>query len=236
MHIAICDDNVADRKQLERLLKRESDRRSGTTGILYTDSYGTPEAMLSNPMQYDVFYIDMCQTGSITGQELVEKLTAKGVHAPIVMCCSAVDYRGQVFPENVIFLNKPIQTAELSESLDHALLIKAQAPSMIELREDKETLYITEDELIYAVESARHVTVTLTEGRQVVTNTTAENLFTQLEKHPTFFAPSHKVIVNARYIQKLGFFKVIMKDGTVFKVHGDCMDYAKYAFREFRQE
>ena len=28
MHIAICDDNVADRKQLERLLKRESDKRA----------------------------------------------------------------------------------------------------------------------------------------------------------------------------------------------------------------
>lgn len=26
MHIAVCDDNVADRKQLERLLKRESDK------------------------------------------------------------------------------------------------------------------------------------------------------------------------------------------------------------------
>ena len=31
MHIAICDDNVADRKQLERLLKRESEKRKSTT-------------------------------------------------------------------------------------------------------------------------------------------------------------------------------------------------------------
>ena len=35
MHIAICDDNVADRKHLERLLSRESDKRAGTPNILY---------------------------------------------------------------------------------------------------------------------------------------------------------------------------------------------------------
>ena len=34
MHIAICDDNIADRKHLERLLSRESDKRMGC--LLYT--------------------------------------------------------------------------------------------------------------------------------------------------------------------------------------------------------
>ena len=40
MHIAICDDNIADRKHLERLLSRESDKRMGTPNLLYVDSYG----------------------------------------------------------------------------------------------------------------------------------------------------------------------------------------------------
>ncbi len=38
MHLAICDDHMADRKQMERLLGRESDRRMNTTGVLYVDS------------------------------------------------------------------------------------------------------------------------------------------------------------------------------------------------------
>ena len=33
MHLAICDDHMADRKQMERLLGRESDRRLNTTGV-----------------------------------------------------------------------------------------------------------------------------------------------------------------------------------------------------------
>ena len=35
MHIAICDDNIADRKHLERLLSRESDKRMGTPNLLW---------------------------------------------------------------------------------------------------------------------------------------------------------------------------------------------------------
>lgn len=49
MHIAICDDNVADRKQLERLLKRESDKQYGIREPFYIDSYGNAEALMRSP-------------------------------------------------------------------------------------------------------------------------------------------------------------------------------------------
>ena len=235
MHVAICDDNVADRRQLERLLKRESDRRSADTGIIYADAFGNVQSLLANPMQYDIFYIDVCNTAGLTGSGVVAMLTEKGIHAPIVMCCSKDDYKTQDFPENVIFLDKPIRTQELSASLEHALKIKAQAPDMIELREDKSTLYVTEEEIIYALENGRHVAVTLTGNRQFNANTTGENLFAQIEKHPMFFSPNLKVIVNARYIQKLGLgcTTITMEDGSVFKVHRNCRKYARYAFDAF---
>ncbi len=235
MHVATCDDNVADRRQLERLLKRESDKRSADTGIIYADAFGNMQALLANPMQYDIFYIDMCNTDGLTGIDIVSRLTEKGVHAPIVMCCSKEDYKTQVFPENVIFLDKPIRTNELSDSLDHALQIKAKAPNMIELREDKATLYVTEDEIIYALEEGRHVSVTLTGNRQFLANTTGENLFAQIETHPMFFSPNLKTIVNARYIKRLGLgcASLTMEDGMVFKVHRECRKYAKYAYDEF---
>ena len=52
MHIAICDDNVADRKQLERLLSRESDARMAQSGVFYTDSFG--DTMLGDPFLYSL--------------------------------------------------------------------------------------------------------------------------------------------------------------------------------------
>ena len=45
-YIAVCDDNMADRKQMERLLGRESDIRLNDTGVLYIDSYGSEDALL----------------------------------------------------------------------------------------------------------------------------------------------------------------------------------------------
>ena len=56
MHIAICDDNIADRKHLERLLSRESDKRQGTPNLLYVDSYGDWDNFFHNPfMENDSF-------------------------------------------------------------------------------------------------------------------------------------------------------------------------------------
>ena len=49
MHIAVMDDNIADRKQLERLLDRESDRRIQTTGNLYIDSFVALESLFIAP-------------------------------------------------------------------------------------------------------------------------------------------------------------------------------------------
>ena len=102
MHIAICDDNVADRKQLERLLKRESDARALQSEGFYVDSYGNREALLRSPMLYDAFFIDMCE-GSITGTDIVDALLKVGVKSPIVLCSSKICYQEYSFPANILF-------------------------------------------------------------------------------------------------------------------------------------
>lgn len=236
MHIAICDDNTADRKQLERLLKRESDKRAATTGIIYADSFGNAPMLLANPMQYDAFYIDMCKTEGVTGMDVVRELTKKGVNAPIVMCSSDINYREQNFPDNVIFLDKPIKADELSASIDHAHSIMEKAEPLIELREDKETYYVTESDIMYAVENGLHVVVSLTDGRKISLVSTAMNFFSQIESHPSFVAPSMKVVLNGRYIEKIGFHKATMTDGSKFSIHRDCMKYTKHIFDEYHKK
>lgn len=242
MHVAICDDNVADRKQMERLLSRESDRRLSTTGHLFIDSYGNANTLLSNPLEYNVYYIDMCKTEGVTGDLVAKSILEKGIHALIVMCCSDVDYRDlpcpaflsseASLPENIIFLDKPIKTAELSETIDRALEYKKLAPSMIELREEEYTHYVEEPEILYCVEDGLRTDFTLTGGRKIQVATSALNFFSQVDNFPVFMAPTDKVVINCRHVAKLGFRKVIMTDGTVFKVHRDCMPYAKLMYAE----
>ncbi len=233
MHIALCDDNVADRKQFERLVKRESDRRAATSGTLFVDSFGNFDSLLTNPMQYDVFYIDMCKTPGITGADVVSALSDKGVNAPIVMCCSDINYREQSFPENVIFLDKPIKAEELSVSIDHALKIMEQAVPLIEIRVEKETRYVTEPDIMYAVEHGRMLDIFLQDGSIITILDNAQNLFSQLENFPVFFSPGRKAVLNGRYIEALGFYRVTMRGGKSFRVSHDCMAYAKKMYNEF---
>lgn len=236
MHIAVCDDNVADRKQLERLMKRESDKRMNTSGNIYVDSFGNAVSLLANPMQYDAFYIDMCKTEGVDGIAVANSLISQGVNAPIVMCCSHINYREHSFPENVLFLDKPIKVAELSSSLDHCVSIVQNAVPLIELREDKNTVYVTEPDILYAVEDGRQLLVSLTDGRRVPVSTNALNFFSQVESHPSFIAPSAKVVLNGRYIARIGFRKVIMADGSSFRIHRDCMSYTRYIFEQMQRE
>ena len=235
MHIAIFDENVADRKQLERLIQRESHKRISTTGNLFADSFGNINALLASPMQYDAYYIDVCKTEGLTGLDVVNALAEQGVEAPIIMCCSEINYRKLPFPEHVLFLDKPINAAELSESIDHALQIKAQAPSLIELREETQTHYVHEQEILYAVADSIYVFVSLIDGRKIRIASSILNFFSQIENHPVFLAPTNRCIINCRYIAKLGFRSVVMSDGTKFKVHRDCMPYAKEMYAQLNR-
>ena len=124
MHLAVCDDNIADRKQMERLLGRESDRRLNTTGVLYVDSFGNRSAILSTPMIYDGLFMDMVEDGC-NAAEIARELRNAGNTLPIIFCCSKINYREETdLPDNCFFMDKPIQPAELTEVVETLLTIK----------------------------------------------------------------------------------------------------------------
>lgn len=233
MHIAVCDDNMADRKQFERLLKRESDKRAQDSGILFANSFGNADALLKNPMQYDAFYIDICHTPGVSGLDVAAALLEKGINKPIVLCCSLINYREHSFPDNVFFLDKPIKTQELSHSITLALQIKNAAEPLIELRTTTDTLYVREEDIVYGIEEGPHVGLHLTDGRIIYVADTAINFFKQIESFPSFMAPTLKSILNCRYITNLKFRKAIMPDGKRLKIQKECMNYAKVRFSEY---
>ena len=125
MHIAILDDNIADRKQIERLLDRESDRRISTTGNLYTDTFGAVDAFLSAPRQYDFFMIDM-KGDAIQSVEIARKIRALGIKVPICFFRSENEFAGKELPANVLFLEKPVKVADLTAIIDDVIALFAE--------------------------------------------------------------------------------------------------------------
>jgi len=127
MHIAVLDEKIADRKHLERLLDRESDRRIPTTGNLYTDTFGSVDALLVAPKQYDFFMIDVLSgiSGCINVARRVRDL---GLTCPICIMRSSAEAEGITdLPDNLLWLEKPIIVAELTATIDKVLDFEQKA-------------------------------------------------------------------------------------------------------------
>ena len=136
MHIAVLDDNIADRKQIERLLDRESDRRIATTGNLYTDTFGAVEAFLSAPRQYDFFMIDM--KGEVgESVEIAHKIRALGIKVPICFFRNENEFAGKELPANVLFLEKPVKVAELTAVIDEVIALFEEHKDEYKIEEEE---------------------------------------------------------------------------------------------------
>lgn len=256
MHIAVCDDNVADRKQMERLLQRASDRRIHTTGVFYIDSYGNVEAVMHSPMLYDVFFIDMT-TGPVNGFQLARKLIDAGVTAPIVLCISTIDYRAIIdaaiaeVPDDGVensnheilrrqlqtqihFLQKDIRVAELDKMLDYAIDEKSKTIPTIELRGEKDTLYVYEDEILYAEKEGNYAHVVLTEARAVDLLGSVQNFYSQVTGFEHFIPISEKVLINISHVTKFSLVKVVMRDKHSFTVSPFTVSALKKALDNYQ--
>lgn len=238
MHIAICDDNIADRKQLERLLGRESDRRKTDTGVFFCDSYGNTEQLRHNPMPYELFFLDMV-ANSPNGLEFALELGSLGVTAPIVLCVSKLPYREMAsrlssLPENILFLEKPIKTAELASILDHAIQLNANRVSTIELRNDKETRYVFAEDILYVTGSSSSIHAHLADHADFpILTTSVENFFSTISMYPDFVLLNEHNIINLSHVENFHAFRICFDDGTSISSSPFIYSLLKKTYRNY---
>lgn len=212
MHIAICDDNIADRKHLERLLSRESERRKDTTGILYIDSYGNVDALTKSPMIYDLFFIDMTQLPP-HGMETAILLREIGVTSPIVLCTSSIRYEDYAKPPAELFyIDKPFKPEELSDIITIVESRKKKAAPTIEIRDDLNTYYIYENDFIYAYPDGYRTKIVLKDGRVIMQLGTLQELIPALQPFECFLLLGKKYVVNYNHIEKIERSHVLLSD------------------------
>ncbi len=212
MHIAICDDNIADRKHLERLLSRESDRRKNNAGILYIDSYGNVDALTKSPMIYDLFFIDMTQLPP-HGMETAILLREMGVTAPIVLCTSTIRYEDYAKPPvDLFYIDKPYNPEDLSAIISKAQIEKTKAAPTIEVRDDLNTYYIYEEDFIYAYPDDYRTKIVLKNGRVIMQLGTLQELIPVLQPFDCFVLLGKKYIVNYNHIERFERTYVLLSD------------------------
>lgn len=223
MHIAVCDDNIADRKQTERLLGRQSDRFFKETGErLYIDSYGNVEAFMHYPQMYDGLFVDMTLEEP-KGFKIAQMLIDAGVVSPIILCPSSIDYRkeydesGLNIP-NLLFLDKPIRVAELTQVMDRIKTAKGDPVPTLELRSKAGTYYAKDDDIVCVRKKGSFIEVFIQDGRCFELLEDIYNFYDQCVIFPQLCPLSENAIINVNHIQKKSFGKVTMDNGETFSI------------------
>lgn len=223
IYIAVYDVHPGYRKHFERLLNREGDERKASGEVLYIDSYGSVEALLSTPMKYDLFIIDavdsvLYPTGSIN-DEIADKIRHIGSEAPIAL----------FFPEEVTgpvstsrthcrCFKKPVAKEIISDIVEWAHLRKEQRVPRLELRGDKNTFYVTPDEILYATSQNICVDVVLTEDRTVHLHCDLVELSVMTDDYKCFLEIGRDALINMNAVTDFDGHTISMTDGTTIPV------------------
>ncbi len=223
MHLAVCDDNIADRKQTERLLGRQSDRVFRETGErIYIDSYGNVDAFMQNPQMYHGLFVDMV-IGDTDGFEVLKKLLEKGIERPIVMCASSIDYRKKaqeagITAPNVHYLEKPLKVAEITEMVNLIRDISKKEEPTLELRGQDETIYAKGDDIICVKRMRSELMVYLVGGKQISVLEDIANFYDQCNIFAQLCPVNDNGIINVNHIKKTSFGKVIMDNDMALPI------------------
>ena len=214
VYIAICDNNIADRKHTERLLEREKDRRlHGSGDVLYIDSFGNEESLMNTPVKYDIFFID-CNDNASSSMDIAVKLRSRGISSPIVLFGSQIDYSSYTdSPEDIIYIEKPVSSGQIENLTDIALEWVSRKIPLIEVRGKSGTNFIKHDELVRAYPVDRYtVRLCLADKSSLEMNSDIKNLLRQLKPYGCFVR-CKKEIVNILHVRSAEAKSLMLSNG-----------------------
>jgi len=217
MHIAICTENAASRKHLERLMDREGNLFTNEETI-YVDSYGNVTALFTQPLLYDLYLLEAAsQTESSESITLVKSVRERFPNANIAILLQPdlSDIAESVALLSVALLPIPVTHASLQNLIQQFIEQKKQAEPVFEIRGRLNTIYIHSDEFAFGQDHGkRQSLVTLQDGRQIDFFDSLKNLTSTMSEHPSLFAVGTHYLVNIRYIKTCHLFSLTMQNGA----------------------
>lgn len=222
MHIAVLDDDVASRKQMERLLERASDanKKNGLEGY-YIDSYGAFDSLHSKAAMYDAIYIDIVDS-DMKGHEIAKSILNSGIQGKIILCISSLNYREIISSEDAeqfLFIDKPVNTEELNNTLSICEENRKNREPQIEIRTKDETLYVKYNEFLYAKALVAGKTTIVLKGRKdTIYYKDISMVRKAITEYPFMIAVNKDTVISTYHIDRVASFHVHMDDGTSFPI------------------
>lgn len=235
MHIALADSSPGDRKQMERLLSRESDKRKDTTGVFYIETYGSSASLLATPTVYDAYFLDVTDEGN-NSLDIALRIREKGIVKPIVFCRSIDFLTGKELPANSFIIEKPIKVDDLSRLLDEVIEHneKNRIPT-IEFRNNKESYYLEERSIEYIKGEKYSVRIFMADGSEKTATGYIENVYSSVKGYDAFLPINNKTIVNMNHVTEFGFLSCFMESGIKLHIAFRYRKLVRSRLRKFKE-
>ena len=217
MYIAVLADNIADRKQTERLLGRANDVLVNETGTLYIDTYGDAESLYRAPMKYELFLIDISMDDD-HGKSVVKHLKELNVPGTIIVLYDSdkfYDYWEAL--ENNKPLEKPINVEKLHNIIReaHAVVEESNVPK-IEIRTEQETYYIPLDQILYATSKDYTVYIHLVNGKTYSMLGEIRDFYIWVNTHKEFQYARKDLVANMDHVTNKTKRNITFENGDSF--------------------
>ena len=221
MYIAIVADNVADRKQAERLLGRANTALAPTLGTLYISAYGDESSFLHECMKFDLFLLDFDHDTdhSLRIVRQLQEMNAPGIAAICKDAETPFSYETAI--AGVYTIDKPILTAPLHKLITDAHQEAEQrrrAANLIELRGEKDTHYIPKDDIVYIeINDLQHTLIYhLVDGTTLPMVGTVWDVDRALGMYPQFQLKTKSLAVNTDYVKEEDKKSILLTTGERF--------------------
>lgn len=201
MYIAVLADNIADRKQTERLLGRANDVLANETGTLYIDSYGDAQSLMRAPMKYELFFLDIYGAED-HGRSVIDALKSANVPGKIALVLpEGIPFSYQNAIEGLLTIQKPLITTTLHQLIKdaHKEQMQTVVPK-VEIRSENETYYVPLEQIIYAQEINHFVYVHLDNGSTLTMLGEIRDFYRWVNNHKEFIHIKKDTVLNLNHV------------------------------------
>lgn len=231
MKIAICDDDMADRAALARLLEEYIHSKNYHIKI---DEFSNGEAFLSEDISvYDLVILDIYMDG-INGIETAKKLVRSNPRTRIIFCSSSNAYAAESYDlEALRYLTKPVQREKLFDTLDRFLFVHT-AMRTLQFKRNRMDEWIFIADLMW-VEADGHRCILHTRTGDIITRTPFAQLWDQL-KDADFVKPIRYALVSLQAVATIPAEEFTLADGTTVPISRDLRPEMKRAFSDYKMK
>lgn len=201
MYIAVLADNIADRKQTERLLGRANDVLANETGTLYIDSYGDAQSLMRAPMKYELFFLDIYGAED-HGRSVIDALKSANVPGKIALVLPEdIPFSYQNAIEGLLTIQKPLIATTLHQLIKdaHKEQLQTVVPK-VEIRSENETYYVPLEQIIYAQEINHFVYVHLDNGSTLTMLGEIRDFYRWVNNHKEFVHIKKDTVLNLNHV------------------------------------